>query len=304
MGALLDTRSQLNKNHSVYLSAHGCRRPSLGLALCFFLSFPGFASAQDLGRSIREVVSQNQQKARLQRRVNQLDDQTLSMQGRFRVVSRLIETQKAYNAQLQKLVSAQDTQKRDLEAKIESVEQVRRELLPLSSRMIQGLEDFLALDLPFHTEERQSRIAQLKALQERPDVSEPERFRRLVEAFKAELNYGSTVESYRAEIPAADGSDKPRAVTLIRVGRISLSYLSLDAQEAGWYNPESRRYEKLDERYRRALVDALRVIDEQSAPRLIGLPVPMPKASMPIPAVKTEAPSAPKAQPEPESEAT
>ena len=63
-------------------------------------------------------------------------------------------------------------------------------------RMIDGMEQFIALDVPFLPEERKNRVMDLKAMMDRADVAASEKFRRVMEAYQVEMDYGRTMEAY------------------------------------------------------------------------------------------------------------
>ena len=54
-------------------------------------------------------------------------------------------------------------------------------------KMIEGLENFILLDLPFLMTERSTRVQTLKDTMDRGDISTYEKFRLITEAYKTEL---------------------------------------------------------------------------------------------------------------------
>src|SRR3546814_3064625 len=75
--------------------------------------------------------------------------------------------------------------------------------MPLMLRMTDSLEKFVALDLPFLHNERQARIDNLKQALGDPQVNAGEKFRRILEAYQIEVDYGRTLGVERIDI---DGS--------------------------------------------------------------------------------------------------
>ena len=75
--------------------------------------------------------------------------------------------------------------------------------MPLMLRMIDGLDQFVQLDVPFLLEERTTRVARLRDLMERSDVSVSEKFRNVFEAYQVENDYGRTIEAYKASLDVA-----------------------------------------------------------------------------------------------------
>jgi hypothetical protein len=132
--------------------------------------------------------------------------------------------------------------------------------------MFDDLEKFVAADVPFLPEERQMRIERLRDLMGNPEATSSEKFRRLLEAYQIEMEYGRTMDSYMQEI---DG--KP--ADLVRLGRVSLMYRTQDGTKTGyWDNQKKAWVEDLDAA--RAINEALRIAKGAGAPDLITVPVP------------------------------
>jgi hypothetical protein len=145
---------------------------------------------------------------------------------------------------------------------------------PLMLRMIDALSAFVSLDVPFLEEERTERILELRKLMRKANVTESEKYRRIMEAYQIENEYGRTIEAYRSTL---DRDDKEVTVNFLRVGRIALVYQSLDESQAGVWNQHSRSWEPLDGSFRSAIRQGLRIARKQTAPDLIRLPLPAPE---------------------------
>jgi hypothetical protein len=138
-------------------------------------------------------------------------------------------------------------------------------------RMIDAIETFVALDLPFLIEERTERIAELRKLMTRADVTDAEKYRQIMEAYQIENEYGRTIESYRGVVELGG---RETTVDFLRFGRIALVYQSLDQADSGVWNQETRSWDPLDSSYRSAIRQGLRIARKQAAPDLIRLPLP------------------------------
>jgi len=127
------------------------------------------------------------------------------------------------------------------------------------------------LDTPFLKVERQKRVKDLEALMSRADVSTSEKFRRVLEAYQIENEYGRTIESYNGNVSLEDGEEL--AVEFLRSGRLSLMYVSLDGKTFGRWDKASKKYIPLEGKYKSSLKQGLRVAKKQQAPSLLKIPV-------------------------------
>ena len=213
--------------------------------------------------------------AKSQEKIDKLANDTDKLLGEYRTVNEQIDSLRSYNSQLSTLLASQNAEIGSLDSQIEDVTIVERQIMPLMNRMIDALEDFVERDVPFLVEERGSRVANLIAIMGRADVTVAEKYRRLVEAYQIENEYGRTIESYRAELQIGDGP--LRTVDFLRFGRVVLIYTTLDGGEAGVWDGATNTWQELDGSYRAAVREGLRIAKQQSAPDLVVLPVRAPQ---------------------------
>ena len=100
-----------------------------------------------------------------------------------------------------------------------------RDVTPLMGRMIDNLEQFVLLDIPFMLEERTQRVAALREAMANADVTVSERYRRILEAYQIEMEFGRTIEAY--EDTLGEGNAQ-RTLQFLRVGRVALLYQTED----------------------------------------------------------------------------
>ena len=203
-----------------------------------------------------------------QEKIDGLSDQTDQMLAEYRNVIRQTESLRIYNEQLEKLVISQQEEMTSINDQLVNIETTQREIVPLMLKMIDVIAEFVALDIPFLPEERQYRIAALQALMARADVSLAEKYRRILEAYQVETEYGRTIEAYQGDLVL---NGETRTVDFLRIGRVSLYTLSLDGQEASVWNDGD--WQVLDDSYRQAIEKGLKVAKKQLPPDLLVLPV-------------------------------
>ena len=105
------------------------------------------------------------------------------------------------------------------------------------------------------------------------EVTASEKYRRVMEAYQSELEFGRTTEAYSATLPGTE-----QTVDFLRVGRTLLVYQTSDGVSTGWFNPRTRTFEELDDdRFRLEVKDGLAIARNEKAPDLVMLPVPAPE---------------------------
>lgn len=210
----------------------------------------------------------------VQARIDTLDDETRDLLFDFRSTMSQVEDLNAYNDQLEQLVATQRVEVADYERQFQEIEITKRRILPLIVRMIEVLDEFVAIDIPYLETERSMRIAELKKLMARPEVLTSEKYRRVTEAYQIELEYGHTIEAYEGEMTF---NDETRTVAFLRFGRLGLYYMTLDGLEIGFWDNSRDDWVVLDDEFRQSLDRAIRIARKQLPPDLIRLPIPAPE---------------------------
>jgi len=246
--------------------------PPAGLAQEPAPAQSGDAASKAMLDASREVRREgNVEGAASQKRVEELSDRAEKLFARYSNTLRQIDSIKVYNGQMEELVASQRMEIDSITSQLDRVEEVGRSVTPLMLRMIDSLEAFVELDVPFLIEERRERIANLRKMMSRADVSNAEKFRSIMEAYQIENEFGRTIEAYRSTL-ARDG--KELTVDFLRFGRVALVYQTIDESEAGVWDQEARQWRPLDSSYRTAIRQGLRIARKQAAPDMIRLPLP------------------------------
>jgi len=236
---------------------------------------PASLSANDdkVSESIQVQTTAVAQNQKSQEKVDSLADEASKLLDDYRLVISETDSLRIYNDQMDKLIVSQKQEMQSIEKQINQIEVTNKEVVPLMLRMIESLEQFVSLDVPFLPDERQLRVQTLVEMMGRADVSTSEKFRRVLEAFQVENDYGRSIEAYNATIDI-DGTD--RTVDFLRIGRVVLIYQTLDGNEARLWNQAKREWVSLPAKYRTTINDGLKIARRQAAPDLLTLPVPTP----------------------------
>lgn len=246
------------------------RKCQILLALSVFSSSTVSVFADTLSSTIQTENAIQQSAVQSQKTIDALDDHTRKMLDEYRSATRQTKTLLTYNKHLKALLASQETEKVSFAEQLEQIETTQQEIVPLILNMQESLAQFVQLDLPFLPQERQQRISSLKAMMTRADVSNAEKFRRLIEAYQIENDYGKTIEAYRANI-ALEGEIS--SVDFLRLGRVALYYQRLDGSETGMWNHTEKKWEKLSSDYRNPIRQGLRIARKEAAPDLLTLPI-------------------------------
>lgn len=213
--------------------------------------------------------------AQSQATVDKLADETQRLLDEYLVAKQQVDRLRLYNEHIEKLIRSQEEEKINNRKQLQDIEVIEKEIVPLMVRMVDTLDQFVKLDVPFLLEERTRRVNDLKAMMDSANVTISEKYRRVMEAYQIETDYGRTIEAYRGTLKGADGSE--REVDFLRVGRILLAYQTLDREETGFWNRTTRQWEELDDEYRLPITNGLRIARKQVAPDLMTLPVSAPE---------------------------
>jgi len=232
----------------------------------------GSALANTLDQAIAVEKQTTKASVQSQKKIDRFADETVDMAAEYRLTLEVIESMKIYNDSLEKLIKSQEEEMVSIEQQMKTIDATARGVVPLMNEMIVKLENLITVDIPFHKEKRAERVAGLKEMMGRADVSTAEKYRKILEAYQTELAYGESMDSY-----IGDMGD--RKVEFLRIGRVLLVFLTLDGKQAGYYNPESREFEELDSGYISSIQRGLKIANKQAAPELIKLPVPAAKGA-------------------------
>jgi hypothetical protein len=239
---------------------------------CLGVVLAAGASAQSVDAVLAQQAGADQAATAAQREVDKLSDEAQEMADRYRQALTDAESLTKYNEHLAVQVKSQADEVASLRRQLTEVETTDREIQPLMQRMVETLEQFVSLDVPFLIEERKARVETLKQMMARADITISEKYRRILEAYQIEMEYGRTLEAWEGKLGEGDGA---KTVEFVRLGRVSLMYQTLDGDETGYWDAQQNQW-VVDGDYRQAVREALRVAKKKGAPDLLRVPVPAP----------------------------
>ncbi len=226
-------------------------------------------------QTVDDVLIATEQRMKLaqvsQESINGVVEGTRTITDQYRAINKEIDGLRVYNRLMTAQVQGQQATLDDIALSMDQVDVINRQIFPLMERMIDGLEQSITLDIPFLLEERQNRIATIKETMARSDVSVAEKFRKVMEAYQIELDYGSSAEWYKQSLEIQGGV---RDYNMLRIGRIGLYFQSDDSQITGMWDAATGAYVVLGNEHRGEIRKGLRMARQLIAPELLLIPLP------------------------------
>jgi len=239
-------------------------------------------STQVFAAGINEVMQEGESRAdagaTAQKQVDSVADQTEKIVNDYRAVTKVVDGLRIYNALLQTQLNNQEAEMQALSESISNVALIERQIIPLMTRMVDALDEFVQLDTPFLMKERTTRIARLREMMERSDVTAAEKFRRVIEGYQIENDYGRTIEAYKG---STEINGNQIEVDFLRIGRVALLYQTVGGATTGSWDEASGRFITLPPAtYQTQVRDGLKIARKQVAPDLLIVPVGAPTRAM------------------------
>jgi hypothetical protein len=261
----------------ILMKMHRLNKVFLACAVSSALLVTAAATQADNLQAVLKVGQDRHEAAKKsQVRVDRLADETRDLLTDYKTVMKEVDGLKVYNARLERTLAKQEQRLANLEKSISEVKVIQRQVDPLLVKMMDGLEQFIALDIPFDADRRQENLELLRSSMDRSDLSTAEKFRQVLEAYKIENEYGRMLSTAETTI-AIDGVE--RNVTTLQVGRVALVYQTADKAMTGMWNQNTRQWEALDGgEYQNAVDKAIKIAKKEAVYDLLKLPVLPPEA--------------------------
>ena len=252
-----------NKSYSLILVA------ALGSA-----TFSNLAVASDSQNSIENAQAltqkMNNTATNSQRKIDKSADRTLSMQAEIERLQEEVDNLAVYRDHLAKLVNNQNQELDSLDLQLQGIKTTRQGIVPLMYKMLAGLESIINTDKPIKKEQRLARLAKLNTMMGQADVSDAEKYRRILEAYQIEIDYGTKLGVYQDKITFSSGSSI--TVDLLHLGRIAFVARSLDSQNYWQWHDQHQQWTAITEQ-NHDIDKAFKMANKQITPSLISLPV-------------------------------
>lgn len=209
-----------------------------------------------------------------QRRIDSTVAQSDKLLRQFQLVNKQIDGLQVYNAQLERQIDSQRQTMADIAESVENAALIERQIIPLSLNMLDALEQFIRLDLPFKLEDRQTSVQQVRDNMDSARFSAAEKSRQVLELYAIESEYSTTLEQFDGVLTIAG---QQRQGTFLRIGRIALLFQTADQSLTEVWSKTDNQWQTVAAGdYRRAVANAIRMAKKQAPLDMIKLPLPAP----------------------------
>lgn len=243
-------------------------RGAVAAALIAGMAMPALAQGQ-----LRQALDTGEEATRraeqVQEQINQLDDQRSDMVSEFRTLLQRTQAAQLYARQQEKVVESQRRELESLEEQLGRVDEITAQTTPMLIDMIADLEAFVSADLPFMLEDRRASIDELRAAMENPQVPIVEQYRLIIEAYKREMEYGRTIQTWPEAI-SIDGNEV--MVDMFLYGRVALVYLSPDRKYAARYDRAAGDWVPVENKFKEDIAEAIKVAKGTTTPKVLYAP--------------------------------
>ncbi len=243
----------------------------LALAAAIAVAFAATAAhtqdAAQLSDTVKKTVETHQQ---TQKKQQEWANEQADLSARLRSARAQVDFFDKKKALEEKEVAALDKGVAELERRMVESVRLNDSLLDTLNAVVTRLEGFVEGDLPFLLTERRARIAGVKDALARPDYTGAEKLRRVLEALQVEANYGNVAEVYQEKIVV---NDEEVFADMVRIGRVSVYWLTPDGKRVGEYDRGQGKWVELDHKYAHTINETREMALRLRSVEVVSLPL-------------------------------
>lgn len=243
------------------------KKTSLALLM---LSTISAAQASALNDARKVESAMNHASASSQQKIDKSAEAAFSMTAEIEQLQEEVANLRVYRDHMANLVASQAEEVKSLDDQIAGIKETRQGVVPLMYQMLAGLKETVANDKPIRQEQRLARIEKLEKMMVQADISDAEKYRRILEAYQIEMDYGTKMGIYQGQI--ALDNDQIDA-DLLYLGRVSFVARSLDGTQFWAWNDNTAKWQPLANDYSKDINKAFAIAEKKAAPSLLTLPV-------------------------------
>jgi len=207
-----------------------------------------------------------------------------------------ISAQKISLAQQKLFVAQQDAEIKSLNEQIDGVEEWKASIDPMVGKMTTSIANKIKSDYPFDLNRRLPRLQSLEKTIKDPAATVGEKYRKALNIYKLEVNYGQSMEAQKGDHPInptirvgddrfekdEDGKVKldknglPVEVfdgSYLRYGRLAYVYLQADGSQALRYDLNAREWVELPKSSIADIRRGVKIASGEAAPNVVRAPL-------------------------------
>lgn len=228
------------------------------------------AESATLDDNLKAMQATNAEAGAVQKNIADLQSQTQAMMDEYKRLSQTVDYQDQYTQEYNDRLAAQDKELASLRQQVASRQITQQRIVPLMRSMADALEQFVALDLPFHQEERLARVMKVRQQLSSSSLSLQDKYRSLLEAFQQELEFSRGIEAWRGELKLGEEN---LTVEYLRLGRTAFYFQSMDGLRSGYWDRGYKQWVEVPRGFGEDIKHGLRIARNQQAPQLLALPM-------------------------------
>jgi len=242
-----------------------------GVLSILLAGWPMASPAQTEGEDARQDTEQAiEVRQETQQRQDQWSEEKADLVRRFRAATASVGWLQQRKAEETAQAQALDDRVAELERRLGEADRLEGSMQDTLMVIFHHLEESVAGSLPFLPEERSVRLASVRDVLVRPDVTSAEKLRRLLEALQVEAGYASTVEVYQDMIEI---QGEQIHADVLRIGRVALFWRTPGGGQVGNFDPAGGRWTELPGGAKRRIGLAMDMAMRLRPVELIDLPL-------------------------------
>jgi len=226
---------------------------------------------------------------------------------RYVSVLNQIENVRLATAQKEVMTVQQKASIENIKSQIQTVPTTKKAVRGIVTEMVAEIEKVIESDLPFKKEERSARLDRLRADLTDESATDAEIYRRAINLYDIEANYGYTISAYTGDHPLTPGrrltacredigsavcnlskdqnklleggaalddiADSIKDGNYVHFGRLSFIYLDLDSREGFRWSKDTKGWEPLSSGDILNARKSVRIARGESAPGVVTAPI-------------------------------
>ncbi|MGF1694334.1 DUF3450 domain-containing protein [Vibrio lamellibrachiae] len=239
------------------------------LAAVVTMSYSTVASSLSDATAIQKDTHKSA--ANSQKVIDKSFDSSQQLRAEIEQLEQELANLEVYRDHLESMVNNQNQEALSIESQIDQIQDTRQGVVPLMYQMLDGLTQIVKHDSPIRQQARLERVERLQAMMSQSDVSDAEKYRRILEAYQIEVDYGTKLGVYEAQIALAGG--ETFEAEIFYLGRISLIARNRSGSQYWSWNRASNEWESVNSTIFSQLDSAFRIANNQAAPSLLTVPL-------------------------------